>query len=93
MADQYVVSFDGVLHQLPATTGWCPAAAAAAAVVLAQDHAQSPAFTLLLLLPPPSPRPPSHHSLLLALNGSVLSVHPDGQVGPRGARDDDRTED
>ncbi|KAG7277412.1 hypothetical protein CRUP_033367 [Coryphaenoides rupestris] len=66
VADQYVVSFDGVLHELPATTGWCPTAA----VVLAQDRAQSPAFTLLLL--PPSPRPPSHHSLLVALNGSAL---------------------
>ena len=39
VANQYVVSFDGILFQLPAMS--CP-------VVLAQDRSQNPTFTLLL---------------------------------------------
>ncbi|KAJ3594613.1 hypothetical protein NHX12_003920 [Muraenolepis orangiensis] len=66
VADQYVVSFDGLLYQLP--VGLCP-------VVLAQDRSKNAAFTLLL-----SPRPQSHHFLSLAMNGSTLSIFADGQV-------------
>ena len=66
VANQYVVSFDGLLFQLPAWS--CP-------VVLAQDRSQNPTFTLLL-----SPRRQSHHGLLLDMNHSTLNIYPDGQV-------------
>uniref|UniRef100_UPI003AABB2CD uncharacterized protein n=1 Tax=Centroberyx gerrardi TaxID=166262 RepID=UPI003AABB2CD len=65
VADQFVVSFDGRLYELP---GSCP-------FLLAQDVTQDPSFTLLL-----GSDPHSQRVLVVEMNNSTISIQQNGQV-------------
>ncbi|XP_029929860.1 uncharacterized protein LOC115374855 [Myripristis murdjan] len=65
VADQFAVSFDGHLYELP---GSCP-------ILLARDVAHNPSFTLLL-----SSDSNSRRFLVVGMNNSSISIQQNGQV-------------
>ncbi|KAF7669802.1 hypothetical protein LDENG_00124500 [Lucifuga dentata] len=65
VADQFVVTFDGHIYELPAS---CP-------LLLAQDVSPDPSFTLLF-----TSDSHSQHLLLIRMSNSTISIQQNGQV-------------
>lgn len=65
VANQFVVSFDGHLYELP---GPCP-------VILAHDVTQDESFTVLL-----GSDSSSQRTLLVRMNNSTVAIHHNGEV-------------